>query len=173
MESVKLIDNINELKEYKDHKFIVIAEIGNMPYSFSGGVGLAVSNDFYANHLKIRPTCIKNVDSDGNAYIFGSRYKQDSYIYVGNHYNDFANTSIIDYTESQSPVESEWMLNVGNCDYETPEYNEIAKSKDNRILFMGETMGGDVGASVFVHLDENNEVDSIIIDVCDCIFKLD
>ncbi len=171
METVKLIDKIEEMKD-PNNKFVVIAEIGNMPTDrFSGGIGLEVTADFYDSYLKSRPICIKTDNDEGNAYIFGSRYPVNTYIYVGYHNNDFANTSVIDYTDSQKPVNSEWMTDLDNFDYDTIEYNEIAKSKDSRILFMGETVGGDVGASVYVHLDENNDVNSIIIDVCDCIFK--
>jgi hypothetical protein len=31
------------------------------------------------------------------------------------------------------------------------------------VLFLGETPGGDVGASVFVHLNKNKEIDSIVL----------
>lgn len=172
MQNIKLIDTYEGLHEYKDHRFIVIAEIGNMPtHRFTGGIGLAVTTQFCETHLKSRPICVKAENTDGNAYIFGKTFDYKEYVYAGSHYNDFANTSVVDYTDLQEPVKTGWILDIDNFDYDTPEYNKLAKSKDSRILFMGETVGGDVGASVYVHLDANNDIDSIIIDVCDYIFN--
>jgi hypothetical protein len=43
----------------------------------------------------------------------------------------------------------------------------IHKAGFTDILFLGQTIGGDVGANIYVHIN-NNEIDSLIIDNTYC-----
>jgi hypothetical protein len=49
-----------------------------------------------------------------------------------------------------------------SSDWDSPANIPILREKLPRVLFLGETVGGDVGATVYIHITDNM-VDSLII----------
>lgn len=113
-------------------------------------------------------------DKYGNAYIFGKKFP--SYRLIGYHGNDMAQTGLIEV--------SKWEEYHGKL-RSPPNYWEKAYPKwdwDNRqglkkiqaiypgVLFVGETVGGDVGANLWGHYNSKGELDGLIIDN-DCLFN--
>ena len=146
----------------------IAVEINEPLTEDSAFVEIMITPSFYAL-LKKRP---KFIDKEhGNGYLFGKM--QAGYIYLGYVGNDIAQIGITDAGTS--------------CDIKTSDYNALVKTsiKNNvrghmwdrpqtlkhlhqlghkNVLFLGDTIGGDVGADVFIHKNKNNEIDSLIID---------
>lgn len=138
-----------------------------------------VTNNFLRT-LKRKPKYIKC--DRGNAYIFGKRYKINDYIFLGEIGNDGGQCGLVDITEANKKelvdiTQTEKWLEIFmptkrkfiKWDDRTA-LQKVQKNISERILFVGETFGGDVGAALFGHFDQNNNLNSIIIDVF-CIFE--
>jgi hypothetical protein len=153
---------------------VVINEIGTF---FMNGVNLKLSYKFY-KILRNKPKYIKYEDS--NTYVFGHLFTTEEsidnkYYIAGTHYNDSGQTGIV-YTTKISDDEIETIgdsdlweeiydgFNIPYDDYSL--LSLVQKKISPRIFFVGETVGGDVGATVLVHFNKNNEIDSLIIDNC-------
>jgi hypothetical protein len=89
---------------------------------------------------------------------------------VGTHGNDIAMTGLVDITDMtdaelkalKEKINDMW--NTLNDDLEISEkVQHINKHLTDRLLFMGETPAGDVGADIFVHYDNKKEIDTFII----------
>lgn len=151
---------------------IAVGEVSSsIIYNKGHSVHLKV-NDNFLNILAKKPkymTCQR-----GNAYVFG-HHKYD-WIYIGNHGNDVAQTGVINLTnihknEVENIQDYDKWLNIfeksGGRFEPWDKREHLSKVRNNispRILFVGDTFGGDVGADVFVHLDDNREIDGLIIE---------
>jgi hypothetical protein len=122
-----------------------------------------------------------------NAYVFGKRYPLKEYKLIGSHGNDVAQTGFIDLDlikklSDGTPTTKGKGRQKGKT---FPDIYEIMKpfyyikgksvSYDDRkafaelhkiapyVIFVGETVGGDVGANLFAHYTDG-VIDSLIID---------
>lgn len=139
-----------------------------------GSIELPVTNAFY-KILCEKPKQIKG--KFGNAYIFGPLFKE-MYILAGEHGNDVASTGIFDVTglsKTQRNAAAKeldnydlWKKYYPKWDYDSRSALAKIRKEIPRILFVGQTVGGDVGAGVYIHTT-NNRIDSLIIDVF-CLF---
>ncbi len=114
--------------------------------------------------------------SDGNAYVFGEL--KSEYYEIGSHMNDVAQTGIIhakgvknwnDITGFNNSIDI-W-LDIYDVKKKGPirwdNRKLLSKAQtiiSDKILFVGDTDGGDVGAAALVHLNSKKEIDSLIID---------
>lgn len=118
---------------------------------------------------------------EGNAYVFGELFNPEEYTLIGGHGNDAAGTGLIDYDQvlrlvanrppaEVSRVDRQWreVLEENNTDDWEGVINNVRREFPE-ILFLGNTDGGDVGADLYAHRDQNGEIDSLIIEN-DCIF---
>jgi hypothetical protein len=154
-----------------ERKGAVYSILFGEPYNLGNdGKVFKVTWDFY-KILKKKPKVRKS--NAGNAYIFGRHFPWDEYKHVGSHGNDGAQTGFIDLTGA-SRVEIQrlrsdeaWHDIYGAVDYDwdnSDALKAIRKQLSERILFVGETVGGDVGADLYLHKDSNGHVDGAIID---------
>lgn len=163
-------------KEKETHKLIAIDEFLNLEpdkgkQTFSSTVTLRVTKKFFDQYMKTKmPTAyMGNYD---NAYVYGKLYKKDL-IYVGAHYNDVASTGAYDVTDGIKfdganihKFSVDFFKKPRKWDWFDKDFLKIVKTFYPEVLFLGETFGGDVGAAVYVHVDKDNEIDSIMIDNC-------
>lgn len=174
----------------KGNKTIAVGEVSSpIVLGGLGGVQLKVNSSFY-EVLKKKPKYISK--AGGNAYIFGDMPSVETgYHFVGYHGNDVAQTGILDLSGlsakdmTQKPKQhrvyySEDLTNI--FDYnkwlkiympskkvfhdwdERKLLNKVQADISSRVLFVGTTHGGDVGANVYVHLNAKKEIDSLVID---------
>ncbi len=132
---------------------------------------IKVTKDFY-EVLKKPPH--KYESDDGNAYIFGKIYTSDKYELIGGFNNDAASCSLFDITNiskkeitkiEKYKYEEDEYLDQYYDDLNNPKFLEILQNEISpRILFIGETIGGDVGADVYVHYNAKRQIDSLMID---------
>jgi hypothetical protein len=161
---------------------IAVGEVSSTIISARGfSVHIKVNDDFYSQ-LKKKPKAKICKDKGmllGNAYIFGPLYK-NGYVHLGYHGNDAAQTGLLDMTkitknELDKITAYEPWTEIYLAKKKVTPWDDrsklpiVQKQISPRILFVGETIGGDVGADVYVHL-HNNEIDSLIIDN-NCLFR--
>ena len=140
------------------------------PYTWSRG------NCFvnYVEHLPVtsklydaikRKPIIRRSDR-GNGYRFGPRLPLSSYKKVSEHGDDGAQTGLIDPTMFRGDDK----MIIGNIyrkyhyDWEDRKALKKVQKVYPGILFIGETDGGDVGASLYAHKNKKGVIDSLIID---------
>jgi hypothetical protein len=148
---------------------ILVGEI----YIDNGGPVFNVTDEFL-KVLARKPKSIRSGKglSQGNAYVFGKLYSTGYYL-AGSHNNDGAQTGILNSANIKSDEFAKihdfklWKKLYFREKFKRWEdrttLSEVRKTISNRILFVGDTDGGDVGANIFIHLDNGN-IDSIIID---------
>jgi hypothetical protein len=139
-------------------------------------VDFKVTDELY-EVLKKRPKY--KLGDHGNAYIFGKTYPLNEYVLLGEHGNDGAQTGLVDITEAtQKELDSitadeNWHNIYEPYDYiwDNRDALKLARKKiSERILFVGQTIGGDVGAALFGHYDKKKRLDGLIIDIY-CLFE--
>lgn len=159
---------LDKLPKLKGNKLINVDELCT---SILPEINILVSNKFY-EILSKKPKYKSS--RDANAYIFGPHFKT-GYYFVGYHGNDAAQTGILDITN----ITKKELTNIQNSDKwfeiympNKKEYHSWDERKllskvrseiSDRVLFVGYTHGGDVGASVYIH-QTGGYVDSLIID---------
>ncbi len=118
-----------------------------------------------------------------NAYVFGKLYPLGSYKFIGEFGNDVGQCGIVDTTcmikEEVHNIENyddekifrimkangAKYKNVYNIEWDDPLFLKIMqKEVSPKILFIGQTFGGDVGGNIYVHYNDKKQVDSLIID---------
>jgi hypothetical protein len=117
----------------------------------------------------------------GNAYVFGPMYNPAEYKRISGHGNDAAGTGLIDYDkvlslvadrppEVVNRVDRQWrrVLEDNNVDDWESVIQDVRREFPE-ILFLGNTDMGDVGADLYAHYDNNDEIDSLIIE-SECFF---
>lgn len=155
-----------------------------------GGIRLKVTDKFL-EVLKKKPKYISKGGSK-NAYVFGSMPTAESkYYFMGYHGNDAAQTGILDLSGlsvkdlTQKPKQyrvyySDELTSIFEYDKWLKIYMpskkvfhdwedrkllpKVQREISNRVLFVGTTHGGDVGANVYVHINNKKEIDGLIID---------
>lgn len=165
------------MSESKNYHTILIGEL----MTDNDYVTLKVSDKFLKTIKKAPKKIIKRPD---NAYIFGKKYKLSDYKKIGDHSNDMASTGILLYDINQQKMNEIKNSDLWNEIYHIDKKYKKSLNWDDRkalkkiqaqlsdkILFVGETIGGDVGADVYVHRT-NKCIDSIIIDT-GCFLKQD
>lgn len=174
----------------KGKHVIAVGEVSSpIILSGLGGVQLKVTDNFL-EVLKKKPKYISK--TGGNAYVFGLMPTTESkYYFAGHHGNDGAQTGILNLSGltrkdmTQKPKQyrtyySDEMTSIFNYDKWLKIYMPSKKvfhdwenrqllpkvhhEISDRIIFVGTTHGGDVGANVYVHLNNKKEIDSLIID---------
>jgi hypothetical protein len=113
----------------------------------------------------------------GNAYVFGPIIENSDYIRLGYHGNDVAQTGVLDATDMKDDEYKQIRkLTKWHQIYHDPNTKECTRWDDQeclkkvqaeispRVLFVGETDGGDYGATVYAHINDKNEIDSLAID---------
>jgi len=104
-------------------------------------------------------------DSWSNAFVFGPNFPTSDYELAGKHFNDAGMTCIVD-RDNLTPLD--WSQ---FCDVLSEDANRNYHP-DYHYAFFGHTLGGDVGASVWVHKNAQGEVNGLIIDN-NCLFPED
>jgi hypothetical protein len=105
----------------------------------------------------------------GNAYVFGQEFTS-GYQIAGNHGNDRAQTGILmldgltDDERNFIKCPDNWKNIYPDYDWDSEDSLHELQRICPHVLFIGQTVGGDVGADVLVHYDPEGLVDSIIID---------
>jgi hypothetical protein len=103
-----------------------------------------------------------------NAYLFGDQYPINEYQYYGEHTNTSGLTSLIDYNLFEFGKYLDYSKDI----LEEPEiffagynYQTLLEARKQipALIFCGDTLGGDVGAALYVHYT-NNKIDGLIID---------
>ena len=133
-----------------------------------------VNKEFYPE-LQKPPWILAKVSSI--AYVFGEYFPLKEYKLKLYHDNDAAQTGFVDMTaitkKEMNRIDNYnlWLKIYGtvagkNFDWADRESLLMARQKISpRILFVGHTRGGDVGAALFVHHNKMKQIDSLIIDV--------
>jgi len=120
----------------------------------------------------------KRNEDKGNAYIFGRVYKPHEYVKIGTMGNDGAQVGFVD-VDLMKRADPQMMKEISELVLE--EYfgkNGQMKMKhwsDRKafarvhkkfphILFLGDTVGGDVGADLYAHYDKHKRIDSLLIE---------
>lgn len=115
------------------------------------------------NKYKFKEQCT------GNAYVFGPLFPASKYVEIASHGNDVAGTGLIDIeiNKYKPTTDEELYEEIGqkyNYDWNNRAVLRAFQRKYPEILWIGETYGGDIGASAYAHYDNNGEIDSLIID---------
>lgn len=134
----------------KETKTIQFAEPGMEEF----GCTFIVTDEMYETLLE-KPVYMKN--QSGNAYVFGESFPKDSYVFVGSMMNDGGHVGLVD---------AETRPDTFSVPFFADSWEDLLViRKDNpSILFLGETVGGDVGANLYVHHNAKKEIDGIVID---------
>lgn len=109
--------------------------------------------------------------SGKNAYVFGKKYKLSEYVLVGSHGNDVAQTGFVNITGATKKELGDIVSFEPWDVYRKPKYLNWDDAKGlkqiqkifPRILFVGETVGGDVGAKLYAHYT-GNKIDGLLVD---------
>lgn len=112
---------------------------------------------------------LKNVQiqelEDSNMYYFGKIFHLSEYCNIEYHMNDIAQTVFVDVTKITKSEENQ-LTNMNKWESFLEDKNnlpEIRKTISPRILFLAETPGGDVGATLFAHFNKQHEIDGLMI----------
>lgn len=143
-------------------------EVNNKMYSI---IKAGPTEEFREN-LPQNPKLIQhgfNENCLGNAYVFGPLFNRDEYSEIASHGNDVAGTGLIDleingYKPSMDYDFYDEVSQKYNYDWNNRELLKKFQEKYPGILWIGETYGGDIGASAYAHYDKNIEIDGLIID---------
>jgi hypothetical protein len=134
-----------------------------------GKYGLSTTKPFTVTEKMYQ--CIKRApkayrSSNTNAYIFGRKYKLETYKFFGDHGNDSAQTGFIDIDLERKIPKEIWNNPIWEKTSLSWNRNDlkIVQKVNPAILWIGETVGGDIGASLYIHKNENNEIDGMIVD---------
>lgn len=164
------------MTESKNFHTILIGELT----TYNLCVMLKVTDTFLKTLKRSPKTIIKRPN---NAYIFGKKYKLTDYVKVGSHDNDAGSTGILLY-DGLNKYKLDEIKNSPLWDdtyHISKKYKKALSWTDkkalkkiqmvlsDKILFVGETSGGDVGADIYIHKTRGN-IDSLIIDV-NCLFN--
>ncbi len=143
-----------------------IRQLKNKTRSALYGPIFTVTDAFYETLLR-KPKSIKR--RNGNAYIFGRRFPLDQYSHVGNHGNDGAQTGFVDldlYANGDEVLEivlEAYEAKRGMISWDNRSALRKVRAQLPHILFIGETVGGDVGADLYAHRT-HGKIDGLIID---------
>jgi hypothetical protein len=166
----------NSNKSNKSHK-IYFCE----PYSIDDikksksiiGFSFTVTDTFYKKLCR-KPESYSVRNLGRNAYRFGPAFSFNDYKLLGYHANDGGQTGLIDIEMFDKEIAkniTDIVLDI----YSIPKKRKML-SWDNRtalkqlrkkvpyIIFLGDTIAGDVGAELYAHYDKNHNIDSLIID---------
>ena len=178
----------NQLAKYD--KFDIIVTEPTIGFDGLGGLGGnfkkgKVFSDFFGGDIpKINATMYKKMTKppksfrdniSSNAYTFGKIYGKKSYKKVSGFMNDIAQVGIVDVTgitEQEYADITKRLEKYGPSLEKKSDYNwddpklldDYRKFVTPRILFIGSTDGGDVGADIYAHFDKADNIDSIVID---------
>lgn len=122
----------------------------------------------FLEKLKQKPATFE--DDRSNAFVFGRPRRLRSYEHAGEIFNDVASVGIIiidNETPTEEAIMAEWRAllksNRTEPDFVRSLYDGI-RAKFPHIVFLDQTNGGDVGASVYTHLDADGDIDGLLID---------
>jgi hypothetical protein len=133
---------------------------------------LSISANFLETLLK-KPSA--RFGADCNAYVFGPLFPLAEYTFVSSHHNDIAQTGLVngnalsskgiskDEDDAIDKMIKGWFLRRPPT-LTIQELREIRRITSGAIIFIGKTVGGDVGASLYAHRSSAGLVDSIVID---------
>jgi hypothetical protein len=142
------------------------------PYTLSTrelrtGLQFAVVDSFYSALLRAPKRYRPGKRRRGNAYLFGPLHRLESYEYLGSHGNDGSQTGFIDLDLFEPGHDVRGVIREV---YRAKRYdwNDRVALRQVRaavpcVLFIGETVGGDVGAQLHAHYTRG-QIDSLIID---------
>lgn len=132
--------------------------------------------------LRRRPKSYANRAAAGNAYVFGRLRPIATYACLGGCGNDAAQIGLVDVTgldrkgrkelagAADEKFELCYIMGGGTRRRKLTDWDDrdclrrLRLELSPRILFVGETFGGDVGADLLVHLAPSGAVDGLIID---------
>ena len=99
-------------------------------------------------------------------YVFGPLFPKESYKLLGFHGNDVAQTGIFEINRYNKKKDYNCIIdNIYDYDWNDRKMLTQLRKVAPEILWLGETFGGDVGASYYVHIDANDQIDSLVVSI--------
>jgi hypothetical protein len=161
-------NHINIPATSKNKVLVSETYITNPPVVSRPQHGIVINvTDKFLKKLSKPPKCYQV--SFGNACFFGKKFKKD-YIMIAGVVNDGSMMGLLNITNmtysdissirnhTQNPV---WYKGKWS---DPKVLKKIREEVCDKILFITETHGGDVGMNIYIHLDKNNEIDSLVMD---------
>ncbi|MCS5711997.1 hypothetical protein [Candidatus Berkiella aquae] len=143
-----------------------------------GSFDFKVDDSFYKVLTK-NPSSfrIEGDDLEGNGYIFGSLFPLSEYKLLAQHSNDVAATGLVDVSnitkqELELIPENKEYYRIVDLIHKKKQYDRfddrnllkvIQEKISDKIIFVGETFAGDIGANLYVHYKEKKQIDGLII----------
>jgi len=130
---------------------------------------IKIGDDFY-QLIKSHGPLESRKNEDANGYVFGAEiFPLEEYEFIGQHHNDRASTAFIDTTawEGQPTESADEELDdmLADTDFRyTPEYSALAQRLVPGQIWTGETVGGAVGAALYIHRNRKNIIDGLLVD---------
>ncbi|QGR53644.1 hypothetical protein [Moumouvirus maliensis] len=134
---------------------------------------ISINNNMYDLIINDKYNSFVDHNGNGNAYVFGKLYSMKSYKFVHGHGNDVAQTGFLDldllkkgvwFKKNEKGEYTEWDDYDSSYDWDDKKSHRAIRKANKSILWFGETIGGDVGANLYVH-KTGGVIDSIIVDV--------
>jgi hypothetical protein len=134
--------------------------------------GLTISVNFLETLLK-KP--LAKFGDESNAFVFGPLFPLAEYAFISSHHNNIGQTGLVNGNALSSKGIStlelraidklikDWFMRRPPT-LTIQELREIRRITSGAIVFIGKTVGGDVGASLYAHRSSTGVIDSIIID---------
>lgn len=136
-------------------------------------------DDYFYKVLTKKPSSFRVIgdELEGNGYIFGSFFPLSEYKLLAQHSNDVAATGLVDVSnatkqELESIPENKEYYRIVDLIHKKKQYDGfddrtllkvIQEKISDKIIFAGETFGGDVGANLYVHYNDKKQIDGLII----------
>ena len=136
--------------------------------SMAQGFQFSVPLNFLAI-LSKAPKKVSDESRSANAYIFGKQYPLKEYKKIGDHGNDaaqtgFVNVDLMKKSELKTWKEDPWK-EVDRLGWDSRDGLRTIQKSFPWIIWYGETLGGDVGASLYAHYDKSRKIDSLIVNI--------
>uniref|UniRef100_A0A6G6ABJ3 Uncharacterized protein n=1 Tax=Borely moumouvirus TaxID=2712067 RepID=A0A6G6ABJ3_9VIRU len=133
---------------------------------------ISINDEMYNLIINDKYNSFIDKDNNNNAYVFGKLFSIESYKFVHSHGNDVAQTGFIDldlvkkgvwFKKNKKGEYTEWDNYDPDYDWDDKKTHRAIRKANKSILWFGETIGGDVGANLYIHETEG-VIDSIIVD---------
>ena len=107
-------------------------------------------------------------DNEPVGYVFGPLYDRNQYSFLGEHGNDVAQTGIYDMDIYDSNKDHGKIIDRyyhNNYDWNDRTILKRIQREILELLWLGETFGGDVGAEYYAHFNNQNVIDSLVVNI--------
>ncbi|AVL94503.1 hypothetical protein ma117 [Moumouvirus australiensis] len=134
---------------------------------------ISINDNMYDLIINDKYNSFVDHNGNGNAYVFGKLFSMKSYKFVHGHGNDVAQTGFLDldllrkgvwFKKNEKGEYTEWDDYDPSYEWDEKKSHRAIRKANKSILWFGETIGGDIGANLYVHKTEGI-IDSIIVDI--------